>query len=609
MPPNRYVEKKTGWAGIRKSQGNELIRRKFIWIFVIILAGSPLGCRKLPSDRDGSAGSYDPRKDPLVNPPTLLEHPPSLNSEQIACEQTLTIALRRNPLTLNPLFVSSPSEFVIVNLVFKLLFLPDKDQQWTINQAMVQSFQESADHTQCTVTLKKNLHWQDGHPLTAHDVVFSYQQILDPAVPAFGQRRSIMPIAECTALDDYTILYTQPNPQATCRWNLLFPILPKHIYDQDKQNHPDLQTGDYYQNLSRYPVGNGPYRITRWKPNQFIELQRWENYYGPKPRFQRILFRMIPEETTALQYFEMKNVDVLDWISMQKFARQNDTDTFRNPGHKLWKTRWRFRYLGWNQDGSNPFFTDRRVRYAMTHALNLPLILEKVFYNLASPCLGIYHPDSWMFNPAVKPIAYNPARAAALLDEAGWKPDSQTGWRNKHVNGRNIPFTFTLLVPQTPDYLTRIALIYQQDLKKLGIQMKPQILEWSVFLEMIRRHRFEAMINMWNPGPDPDLDENVWCSTGDKKGRNYIGYSHPQIDTLYQKGRYEFDPDKRKKIYQEIQIILWQDQPYTWIAHEPLLVLIHPRIRGVQVSPTGLFNFTPGIESWWVPSVAKEISY
>jgi peptide/nickel transport system substrate-binding protein len=578
---------------ILKSQGNCLIRRKFIRICVVILACCSMGCRKSPVDLDGSTGGYDPRKDPRVNPPTLFDPPPQ-NPKRIASDETLTIALPKNPLTLNPLFVSSPSEFAIINLISKPLFLPDQHLQWTRNETMVQTFQESEDHTQCTVTLKKNLHWHDGHPLTAQDVVFSYQQILDPAVPAFGQRRSILPITECIALDDHTIKYVQPNPQANRRWNLIFPILPRHIFTQDKQNHPDLQTGDYFQKLSRSPMGNGPYKLTRWQPNQFIELERWEDYYGPKPHFQRIIFRIIPEESTALQYFQMQKVDVIDWISMPKFTRPT--------GNKLWQTRWRFRYLGWNQDGSNPFFTDRRVRYAMTHALNTPLIREKVYYNLGSPCLGIYHPDSWMFNPAVKPIAYNPSQAAALLDDAGWKPDPQTGWRCKQSDGKNIPFTFTLLVPQSPDYLARIALIYQQDLKKLGIQMKIQILEWSVFLEMIRRHRFEAMINMWNPGPDPDLDENVWCSTGRQKGRNYIGYSHPQIDTLYQKGRYEFDPDKRKKIFQEVHQILWLDQPYTWIAHEPLLALIHPRIRGLQAGPMGVFNLTPGLESWWTPA-------
>ena len=576
-----------------------LIRRKCIAVCVLILACAPIGCRKSPSEQDGSAGSYDPRKDSLVNPPTLFEPPPP-DPKRIASDETLTIALSRNPLTLNPLFVSSSSEFAILNLVSKPLFLPDKNLQWTMNTAMVDSFEESADHTQCTVTLKKNLHWHDGRPLTAQDVVFSWQQILDPAVPAFGQRRSILPVAECIALDDYTVKYVQPNPQVTRRWNLIFPILPRHIYAKDKQNHPDLQTGDFYQKVSRSPIGNGPYRLTRWKPNQFIELERWQNYYGPQPHFQRIIFRFILEETTALQYFQLQKVDVLDWISMQKFARQTDMDAFREVGHKLWKTRWRFRYVGWNQDGSNPFFTDRRVRYAMTHALNIPLIREKVYYNLASPCLGIYHPDSWMFNPAVKPLAYNPTKAAALLDEAGWQTDPQTGWRCKTIDGKNIPFTFTLLIPQTPDYLTRIALIYQQDLKKLGIRMKIRILEWSVFLEMIRRHQFEVIINMWNPGPDPDMDENVWCSTGRQKGRNYIGYSHPQIDALYQKGRYEFDPTWRKKIYQEIHQILYRDQPYTWIAHEPIVALIHRRIRGVQVSPMGLFNFTPGLESWWI---------
>ncbi len=576
-----------------------MVRRWIILKGILILTCCTIGCRKSPSDQDGPTAAYDPCQDPLVNPPSLFEPPPQY-PQRIAGDETLTVALAKNPLTLNPLFVSSPSEFAVVNLLFKPLFLPGENLQWTTNKALVQSYKESDDHTECWVTLRQDLHWHDDCPLTAHNVVFSWRQILDPAVPAFGQRRSVLPIAECIALDDHTVKYVQPNPQATRRWNLIFPILPRHRYAKDKQNHPDLQTGEYYRNLSRCPVGNGPYRITHWKPHQFIDLERWQNYYGPQPHFQHVRFRIIPSETTALQYFALQKVDVIDWLSLQKFACPTDTDAYGSVGYKLWKTRWRFRYIGWNQDGSNPFFTDRRIRYAMTHALNVPLILEKVYYHLASPCLGIYHPDSWMFNPDVKPLAYNPSQAAALLEEAGWRLDPQTGWRCTLIEGKNIPFAFTLLIPQTPDYLTRIALIYQQDLKKLGIQMKIRILEWSVFLEMIRRRQFEAMINMWNPGPDPDLDENVWCSTGRQKGRNYIGYSHPRIDALYRKGRYEFDPCRRKKIYQEIQQILYRDQPYTWIAYEPLIAVINRRIRGVQVSPMGLFNFTPGLESWWM---------
>ena len=97
--------------------------------------------------------------------------------------------------------------------------------------------------------------------------------------------------------------------------------------------------------------------------------------------------------------------------------------------------QWTFGYIGWNMDGSNPFFADKKVRYAMTHAFNTRRVLDKVWYNLATPCTGIYHQDSWMANPEVKPLDYDLAKAASLLDEAGWKVDPKDGWRYKEING------------------------------------------------------------------------------------------------------------------------------------------------------------------------------
>jgi len=576
-----------------------LTHKHCLFILIVALILVLFGCRKPVSQDDSSTTSYDPQKDPLVNPTSLFEPPPE-DTSLIADDETLFVTLRANPNTLNPLFVSSAYDFIMVDVLYNNLFKFDKDMKWQVNEAFVESFVESDDHTECIVRLKPGLTWHDGQPLNADDVVYSWQQILDPQVPALSQKPSVEPIKECVAVDDVTIKYVQPEPLATRYWNLLFPIIPKHIFEKDKANHPDLKTGDYYNRQIRHPVGNGPYRIVEWKENDKVVVERWENYPGRKPYFKKVVFRIIPDDNIAMLSFEKQEVDVVDHLTAQKFAREANSETFKKVGYKARGVRWSFRYIGWNMDGSNPFFADRKVRYAMAHACNIPLILEKVYYNLGSQCNGEFHPESWMYNPDVKLLDFDLEKSRALLDESGWKVNPSDGWRHKKIDGKDISFEFTLLMPQDAPFTPQISAIFQEDLKKIGVRMKTQKMEWSSFLEKVRKHEFQAEIAAWNTGTDPDTGWNLWRTEEYKKGRNYGGYSSPRVDELFYQGRREFDFEVRRKIYQEIHKVIYEDQPYIWIANEPILAVFNKRIRGVQFNPRGIYNFYPSIEGWWV---------
>jgi len=428
----------------------------------------------------------------------------------------------------------------------------DKEMDWMLNDEMVESFEESECHTIFTLKIKDGMTWHDGHPLTAEDIVFSWQQIRDPAVPCSAQKSGIEPVTECVALDKLTVKYVQPEPLATRLWNLSFPIIPKHIFEKDKQNNPDLITGEYYVAQSRKPVGSGPYRFVEWRENEQIVVERWEDYKGVKPYFKRIVFRIIPDSKMGLLAFEKGQTHAIEQLSAQQFAHETNTPTFTRVGYKAWGEQWTFSYIGWNMDGSNPFFTDVRVRTAMTHALDLDRIIENVFYNLATPCHGIYHPSSWMYNPAVERLTYDPQKSAALLDEAGWTVDPGDGWRYKDIGGINVRFKFTLLMPDGSPTAPLIAAMLQHDLKKLGIDMKTHRLEWSTFLDKVSKHEFQACTAAWGTGTDPDTGWNLWRTDQYKDGRNYIGYSNPRVDGLFEASYLPGDPQdhlRRAAIY------------------------------------------------------------
>ena len=324
------------------------------------------------------------------------------------------------------------------------------------------------------------------------------------------------------------------------------------------------------------------YKFKEWIANDKIVVERWEEYPGPKPFFKTIVFRLVADQNAQLLGFESGNLDSIV-LTGDQFANQTTkSENFKKVGYKIKAEEWSYGYIGWNMDGSNPFFKDLKVRQAMTHALNISQIIEKVYYNLTSPCLGIYHPDSPMFNKEVKPLEYSLDKAKQLLDEAGWVADAQDGWRYKTINGQKTRFSFTLSIPQGAETTVKIANYFQDDLQKIGVEMKTRTIEWATYMQQARQHEFEANIAAWGTGTDPDTGWNLWRTEEYKTGRNYGGYSNPRVDELFELGRKEFDPENRMKIYQEIHKIIYEDQPYTFVAYRPSLYAVNNRIRGDQ---------------------------
>jgi peptide/nickel transport system substrate-binding protein len=286
------------------------------------------------------------------------------------------------------------------------------------------------------------------------------------------------------------------------------------------------------------------------------------------------------------------------FLTSKQFADETvRSDSFKKVGQKALGREWAYSYIAWNMRG-NPFFGDVKVRRAMTMACNLPLIIRNLGYNLPEPCYGIFHPDSWMFNPAVKLLPFDLAGAAKLLDEAGWTVSEQDGWRHKG----DQPFSFTLLIPQGNPVTVEIAAIFQQDLKSIGVEMKTQMIEWAVFQEKTRKHEFQASIAGWGTGTDPDSSWNIWHSEmiEQEGGRNYSCFSNPRVDELFRLGRREFDETKRRDMYREIQKIVYDEQPYTFLWNRPTTWAFNNRLRGVVFSPRGVWNFDPSFAAWWV---------
>lgn len=544
--------------------------------------------------------------DPLVNPTDMFRPAPD-DSSKIASDSTLKLALDANPLSLNPLFASSTYEFQLSAMMFDGPFTFNARMEWRVNAAMVERCDISNEGRTYTLKLKKGLKWHDGEPFTAHDIVFSWEQYWDENVEIPAGRDTTKKVTKCIAIDDHTVELTNENVSPVNRWNVYFSLIPKHIYNKEKDSSPDLKSSDYYIERNRSPVGNGPYKFVKWLANDRIELERWEGYSGKKPHYKKVILKIIQDDNIKLLRFETEEIDNVRMIEKQ-FALQSGPDTpFAKVGNKLRSSQWAYRYLGFNMDGSNPFFADRRVRRAMSHAFDRDRIIRQLTFSLAQSCHGIFHPQSKHFDPSTKLVKFDLDEAERLLDEAGWKVDEEGGgWRYKDIDGSKVKFSFTLDVPLGNDFYPNYAAIFQEDLKSVGVDLQLRVVEFASLVAKTRKHDFQAFSMAWGTGVDPDTLYNVWHSSSHgSSGRNYGKYKNARVDELLDKGRVEMDQEKRTEYYREMGKLIYDDQPYIFIANPPLLFGLNKKIQGITVGPRGLFGFEPSWRGWWSPVEAK----
>ena len=254
--------------------------------------------------------------------------------------------------------------------------------------------------------------------------------------------------------------------------------------------------------------------------------------------------------------------------------------------------------LVWNQSGTNPFFTDARVRKALMHALDRETFIETVARGQARQGISVFHPDTVWANPDLSPRRYDPELAASLLDEAGWTDSDGDGIRDRE--GR--PFAFTLLMPVSTMELTRQIAVWQQDSwQKLGIEVEIERIEFQVFRKRRNAGDFDVASFYLGLTPDPDQVYDLFHSSAAESGWNFYGLDDARIDALLDAARATFEPERRLALYAELQEALYEEEPigFTLMFKSP--VLFDARLRGVVSTPIGIWNTSEGPRRWyWV---------
>ena len=478
-----------------------------------------------------------------------------------------------------PLLASDSASGDISGLIYNGLTKYDKNIK--ITGDLAESWDVSPDGLQITFYLRKGVKWHDGVEFTADDVLFTYKTVIDPKIPT-PYSSNYGPVEKVEVLGKYIVrvIYKEPYVPALESWGM--GIIPKHILDGR-----DI-TSDYY---SRNPIGTGPYKLKEWVTGQKVVLEAFDGYFEGRPNIDKYIARIIPDTATMFLELKFGGIDFMG-LTPPQFKLQADSEFFNKYFQKFRYPAFGYTYLGYNLRDEK--FSDKRVRQALTHAINKKDIIDGVLLGYGMPCTGPFPPESWAYNPNIKDLEYSPEKALMLFAEAGWKKG-----KNGLIEKNGKPFSFTVLVNQGNEARLRTAQIIKENLKKVGVDVKIRVLEWQAMLhEFIDKKRFEAVIMGWALSRDPDAYD-IWHSSKTKEGEfNFISYKNDDVDRLLLEGRRTFDMEKRKKIYHRIHEILADDQPYTFLYVPDALPVLHKRFKGVEKAPIGIwYDFI----HWYVP--------
>jgi peptide/nickel transport system substrate-binding protein len=459
---------------------------------------------------------------------------------------------------LNPTLYSSRFEMTIYSLLSDGIITNDIKLQ-PLHEG-IGEVELLPDKKTYRIRIKEAAKWHDGMPVIADDIIFHYELAMDPKTNS-PTKSSSEDIERIEKIDERTVKVVMKDSIATGIWKATVDPMPKHYFDREKKEW-EAQGREWVIRQSAYnrsPLGNGPYKFVSWSADNIITLERWEDYPFKKPLLKKIIFKVMSDTSSAFNSFKVEEIDLME-TSSEQFVKLAAKENFQKIGRRMLAVNWGYSYVGWNMDGSNPFFTDKRVRQALAMAVDIDEIIETMTYGLAQKSIGMWHPTAWMYNPNVKHIGFDPDRAIELLEEAGWVDDDTDGIVEK--DGRK--FEFELMTPNSPNSIEMAATL-QAYWKDIGVECKIRNLEWATFSERVHNADFQAEMAGWGAGIDPDFSWNLWHSTQYKIGRNYGKYANARVDELLKMGRYEFDPEKRKRIYQEMQKLIYEDQPYLFI--------------------------------------------
>ena len=343
-------------------------------------------------------------------------------------------------------------------------------------------------------------------------------------------------------------------------------------------------------------MGSGPFRLERvnvndqWTPGEPLVLVRNERYWATPVPLERVIFRAINDELPRLTAYKNGEGDMATPSAPQFASSIKDPEWAANNQNLNWvNMKSGNSFIAWNcgeRNGKLTPFHDRRVRLAMTHLLDREKMIRDIWAGIGMLSKGSALPISPASNPDNKAWPFDLAKAKQLLKEAGWEDRDNNGVI-EDADGNEFVFEFTYSTGG--EIAQRIALFIQDSCRAAGIRVTLRGIDWSVSDPIRKQRDFDAITMGWGANAPESDPKQIYHSASIKdQGDNFAQWNNPEADRLIDAGRRELDFEKRQKIWHEFELVMHNDQPYTWIRVQPFVRFVKPEIGNVHTYPKGL---------------------
>ena len=472
---------------------------------------------------------------------------------------TLVMIIESSPTNLDPRVGLDAQSENIDGLLFDNLLA--RDEHLSVQPGLAERW-EIPDPKTYIFHLHPGVKFSDGQALTSRDVKWSFDSLLQGKVRS-TKAATYRFVDHIDAPNDLTVIFHLKEPWAALLWNVAggagMGIVPYGSGGEMSQN----------------PVGSGPFRFVSAEQDKDVIVERNDNYWGEKAKLSRVRFMVVPDDTTRALELRKGSADVainsLPFDSVLTLQHEPKLRVLRAPGTRLG-------YVAFNL--RDPILKDVRVRQAIAYALDRQPLVHYLMRDSARLAASVLPPESWAYDGEVAQYSHDQARAAQLLDAAGYRA----------TNG--VRFHLTMKT-STEESSRAMAAVFQQQLREVGIALDIRSFEFATFFADVTHGEFQVYSLRWVGGnEDPDIFEYAFDSSRIiPKGANRQYYSNPRVDELIDHARTELNQNARKQDYASIQKILASDLPYFDLWYFDNVMVHSARVGNVHLNPSGNYDF------------------
>jgi peptide/nickel transport system substrate-binding protein len=475
----------------------------------------------------------------------------------------LRVALSSDVVTLDPAMFTDTSSGYVSSQIHEPLLAVDFDQK--IAPRLAEKWEQPQPNVY-VFTLRRGVKFHNGEELTADDVKFSFERVMDPATGsprAWRFTDAIESPDDIEVIDRYTVKLTLKQP--------FVPFLERLTQGTGFiLNRAAVQAAG--SDYARRPVGTGPFRLVELKSGEHALLERNPDYWGEEAKIERLNFRPIPDLGTRLAELQAGGIDHLIGIPPDEIGRLKA----EGKTQVLFEESVGVQYLGYNTQ-KEPL-TNPDLRRAINYAINRDEIVARLYGGIGQVAVSPLNPSSWAFNPDVERYPYNPTRAAEYLRAAGGAP------------AEPIELAFNQITEQT-----RLAERIQAQLKEnLGLRVVLKPMEWGAFLNYLKSGKEHQLFQLaWTGDVDPDGTLfPLFHSKNSGAAGNRAFYHDDRVDALLSTAQRTVDQTERRRLYAEVQEIILRDAPWLPLRHPIISAALRPEVRGYRLHPLNNQIFT-----------------